>query len=603
MKRSRSAVMARVCPVLVVLFGGLGGHALAGEAADLRRDARAIEDRFIDVIQRVEPAVVAVFRPGPAGQGQGGAGSGVLIDPEGFALTNYHVVGQLREVRCGLPDGRIYPARVVGRDPTGDIALLKLSGQSAFPFVPLGDSNDLAIGEWAIAMGNPFNLATDFKPTVTLGIISGLNRYLAGREDNTLIYTNSIQVDTPINPGNSGGPLFNAVGELIGINGRIAGRPTRGRVNVGTGFAISINQIKRFLPALREGRDVYHAQLGVKVDADQEGGAVTVTEVLPDSAALEAGLKVGDVILLFDGQPVLSRQHLTNMIGVLPAGTDVVIRIARGGKEHNLDVELGGLPAGSGVLAGRGQGKAVVESAPPAMPQDPTTVEAILQAYVAARGGADAIGAIKATKTLATAVIHGQRRVEADVMVYEKRPNKVRTELVTQTSRTVRSGNETRTVTQTIKEVRGYDGVEGWVQRPPAPAAAMPGNDREEIRQGFVEDLILNHGARPKGVTLTYLGESTIGETPVHVVHAKGDSLGTRWWFFDRDAHLLVRIRHRALTSGLWRIEDLSDYRPVEGVQMPFRFETYTGGRLSSEVTVKTITVAPDLEEALFKAP
>src|SRR5262245_49379582 len=241
--------VAILCLVSVTVWPG--ASALAVDQAVL--DA---QQQRIEVIQRAAPSVVAIFSPG----GQGG-GSGVLISADGYAVTNFHVVeGMDGFMKCGLNDRRIYDAVVVGIDPTGDLAVIKLLGREDFPAATFGDSDQIRIGDGSYAMGNPFLLATDFQPTVTYGMVSGVHRYQypAGT---FLEYTDCLQVDTSINPGNSGGPLFNEQGELIGINGRIS-IEKRGRVNSGVGYAISINQIKNFLGHLRVG-----------LDADQIGRA------------------------------------------------------------------------------------------------------------------------------------------------------------------------------------------------------------------------------------------------------------------------------------------------------------------------------------------
>lgn len=582
---------ARTIFALVVLFSAA---AAASEGQGYRRRALELQRRLIAVIERVKPAVVAVFRRRAFGAG---TGSGVIIDPKGYALTNYHVVGQALEVRCGLPDGRIYPARVVGRDPTGDIALLRLRGRSSFPFVTLGDSDRLRPGQWVIAMGNPFNLSTDFQPTVTLGIVSGLNRYLRGRGDNTLIYTDAIQIDAPINPGNSGGPLFNSAGELVGINGRIAGRPTRGRVNVGAGFAISINQIKRFLPMLRAGHDVYHARLGVRVAEREEGApGLRVVEVLPDSAAQLAGIQPGDIILRFNGQAVHSRHHLLNMIGVLPAGTGARLTIERAGKVRELAVELGGLPAGWGVAAGPGRGKPIVPAGPVQPVADPAlTAEAVLARHLAARGGARAAANLPPTRSVAKLTLFGPRTVSARVTLFFKPPDKYRLELVAET----RLGRRKRTV----REVRGFDGRTGWVKRQNAPTLAMPGSEVEELHRDILARRILLEGLREPQLTLRLLGQTTIGEHRVYVVLAESPRLGQRWWYFDRSSYLLLRTRYRLPVNGLWFAEDLSDYRTVAGFKMPFRTRQYRGGRMVAEVVVESVKVEKGLKDSFFAAP
>ena len=172
-------------------------------------------------------------------------------------------------MKCGMADGKLYDAVVVGLDPTGDVALIKLFGRDDFPAAELGDSDQVRVGDWVFAMGNPFLLATDFQPTVTYGIISGVHRYQF--PPGTLLeYADCLQTDASINPGNSGGPLFDAEGRLIGINGR-GSFEKRGRVNVGVGYAISINQIKNFLGCLRSGRIVDHATLGARVGLRRRG--------------------------------------------------------------------------------------------------------------------------------------------------------------------------------------------------------------------------------------------------------------------------------------------------------------------------------------------
>src|SRR5436309_2360369 len=258
----------------------------------------ASEKERVAVVQKVKPSVVAVFARG----GQGG-GTGVLISDDGYALTNFHVVQPTGPtMQCGLPDGVLYDAVLVGLDKVGDVALIKLlpkkEGQK-FPFAVLGDSDKVRAGQWSLAMGNPFLLATDFTPTVTYGLVSGIHRYQypAGT---LLEYTDCIQIDTSINPGNSGGPLFNMDGELIGINGR-GSFEKRGRVNSGVGYAISINQIKNFMGHLRAGLEPDHATLGARVEEKTEEGANTQMMVkgMIASDASRRGLEPGDQMVSF----------------------------------------------------------------------------------------------------------------------------------------------------------------------------------------------------------------------------------------------------------------------------------------------------------------
>ena len=202
-------------------------------------------------------------------------------------------------MKCGLPDGMLYDAVLVGLDKVGDVALIKLLPKKAgdkFPFAKLGDSDKVQAGDWSLAMGNPFLLATDFTPTVTFGLVSGVHRYQypAGT---LLEYTDCIQIDTSINPGNSGGPLFNMDGELIGINGR-GSFEKRGRVNSGVGYAISINQIKNFLGQLqgRPGHRPRHArrQRGERDGRRRRCRKIVVKAIIDDRDARRRGLDVGD---------------------------------------------------------------------------------------------------------------------------------------------------------------------------------------------------------------------------------------------------------------------------------------------------------------------
>jgi serine protease Do len=274
--------------------------------------ARADRER-VEVVARVAQTVVAIF--GPTG---GGGGSGVLISPDGFALSNYHVTSACGTfMKCGLANGELYDAVIVGIDPTGDVALLKLVGRDDFPVATFGDSDRVAVGDWVFAMGNPFLLATDFTPTVTYGIVSGTHRYQypAGT---FLEYTDCIQVDASINPGNSGGPLFSASGELIGINGR-GSFEKRGRVNSGAGYAISINQIRHFLDHLHSGRIVDHATLGAVVST-RDDGTVVVDQILEESEVYRRGLREGDEIIGFAGRSIGSVNQFKNILGIYPTG-------------------------------------------------------------------------------------------------------------------------------------------------------------------------------------------------------------------------------------------------------------------------------------------
>ena len=282
-------------------------------------DVVKAEKERLAVVAKVRPAVVAVCP-----FGGGGHGSGVIIDPEGYALTNFHVTADVSPVMsAGLADGILYDAVLVGQDKIGDVALIKLVPKkegTPFPFVALGDSDKVQAGDWSLAMGNPFGLSTDFTPTVTYGLVSGVNRYQPPGGGGTLEYTDCIQIDTSINPGNSGGPLFNMKGELIGINGR-GSFDKRGRVNSGVGYAISINQIKNFLGHFKAGMDTDHATLGATVETENEDGSLSEMKfgtILEEADVFRRGVKPGDKLISFAGRPMTSTNQYKNILGIFP---------------------------------------------------------------------------------------------------------------------------------------------------------------------------------------------------------------------------------------------------------------------------------------------
>lgn len=313
------------------------GPQRAGAApVEIPAAVREAEARRVEVMKSVAPSVVAIFAAGGAG-----GGSGVLVEADGFAVTNFHVVqGQGGFMKCGLNDGKIYDAVLVGIDPTGDVALIQLLGRKDFPTARIGNSDDVRIGDSTFAMGNPFLLATDFQPTVTYGMVSGIHRYQFP-SGTFLEYTDCIQVDASINPGNSGGPLFNMQGELIGINGRISVEK-RGRVNVGAGYAISINQVMYFMDHLKSGRVVDHATLGATVAATAEG-TVVIDRILDSSEAYRRGLRRDDEIVTFAGRPIRSVNQFKNILGIYPKGWIVPIVYRREGTRHEIQVRLTGL--------------------------------------------------------------------------------------------------------------------------------------------------------------------------------------------------------------------------------------------------------------------
>lgn len=296
----------------------------------------AAQQQRIKAMQKAAEATVAIF-----GLDGGGGGSGVLITRDGYALTNYHVSSACGDhMRCGLNDGRVYDAVIVGVDATGDVSLIKLLGRSDFPLAPLADSETVRVGQWVFAAGNPFVLASNLQPTVTLGIVSGVHRYQypAGT---LLEYADCIQTDAAINPGNSGGPLFNFDSEVIGINGRCSFEK-RGRVNVGVGYAISANQIRQFLGMLRSGRLVDHATMAATVSTD-DTGKVLISNILNSSDAYRRGLRYGDEVLTFADRPVTTTNHFKNILGTMPKDWRVPVSYRRGGVTQSTLVRLAGV--------------------------------------------------------------------------------------------------------------------------------------------------------------------------------------------------------------------------------------------------------------------
>lgn len=321
----------------------------------------AAEKARIETIERISQPTIAIF----SADGNGG-GSGVIISADGYALTNFHVAAPTGPaMKVGLSDGRFVDAVLVGLDPGGDVALIKLLGSNTFPTAELGDSDTCRVGEWVYVVGNPFLLADDFKPTVTYGILSGVHRYQF--PSGTLLeYADCLQTDAAINPGNSGGPMFDAAGKLIGINGR-GSFEKRGRVNVGVGYAISINQIKRFVGLLKSGRFIDHASLGATVSTDSDR-RVVVDDILENSDAFRRGLRYGDEVIRFAGREIGSANAFKNALGTFPSGWRVPLTYRRDGKEFDIRVRLGSVHR-QGELEAMLQGEQEDEQLPPDHPK------------------------------------------------------------------------------------------------------------------------------------------------------------------------------------------------------------------------------------------
>ena len=245
----------------------------------------------------------------------------------------------LAERKCwgGLGYGELYELEVLGIDPTGDVAMFRLHAPGRLPFSTLGDSDNVRVGDTVLAMGNPFMLSDDHRPSVSMGIVSGVHRYQWGTGGN-LTYSDCIQTDAAINPGNSGGPLFNLDGEVIGINGRISVN-TRGRYNVGFGYAISSNQIQRFIPALRAGLVAQHGTLDATVRSDDHR-AVALERLASGSPLLKAGLRHKDRLVSFDGAPLQSPNDYVSLLGTYPEDWPIPLEVERDGTPWTTIVRL-----------------------------------------------------------------------------------------------------------------------------------------------------------------------------------------------------------------------------------------------------------------------
>jgi serine protease Do len=264
-----------------------------------------------------------------------GAGSGVIIDGDGTILTNNHVVDRAQEITVTLSDKREYKARVIGRDPKTDLAVIRIEGKGRFQAAKLGDSEALRVGEWVLAVGNPFGLTN----TVTCGIVSAKGRIIGAGP-----YDDFIQTDAPINPGNSGGPLFNMSGEVVGIATAIIPN------GQGIGFAIPVNTAKTLLPQLVAKGSVTRGYLGVNIQNITDDLAVSlnlkskkgalVSEVVQGSPAEKAGVKRGDVIVACDRKEVADSHEMAALVATLPVGKQVPLRVIRDGKETTLNVKI-----------------------------------------------------------------------------------------------------------------------------------------------------------------------------------------------------------------------------------------------------------------------
>jgi len=337
------AVASLVCSLL--LLGPSPGF--AKELPGLKA-LTEFQDVFVDIAEHVKPAVVNISTGGtPAAPRPGGerfrqrpdspsSGSGVIIDKEGYIVTNNHVVGDAAEVEVRLLDKRKFTGKVVGRDPDTDLAVVKIISKTPLPTVPMGDSSQVKVGQWVVAVGNPFGLES----TLTVGVVSALKR----ENVNLSRYEEFIQTDASINPGNSGGPLFNIRGEIIGINTAII------NFAQGIGFAIPSKMVQEVVPQLIAKGKVSRGWLGVGIQAVTEDLAsqfhlereegVLVNEVFEGEPAQKAGIQAGDIILSVDNAAVDTPTSLAKAVAGLTPGKPAVLKILRNGEPRQISVLL-----------------------------------------------------------------------------------------------------------------------------------------------------------------------------------------------------------------------------------------------------------------------
>lgn len=317
--------------------------------AAVARVAPAVVTVQTEAVERVPADFLEQFFGGASGErAVAGLGSGFIVRADGYVVTNAHVIAGATRVAVALRDGTTYPARIVGSDPANDLAVLKVSA-SGLPVAPLGDSGTLIIGEWAIAIGNPYGFVlANTEPSVTVGVVSGIGRNLTAPPSGGGVYVDMIQTDAAVNPGNSGGPLVNAAGEVIGVNSSIY-TPSGG--SVGLAFSIPMNRARRVAEDLIANGTVRRPWIGVKpaVLRERTAGAapapgVLVASVAPGSPAAAAGIRPGDRIVQSRSRPIRNVFDWEAELLELRVGETVPLVLRRDGSTRTVNVRVADLP-------------------------------------------------------------------------------------------------------------------------------------------------------------------------------------------------------------------------------------------------------------------
>ena len=353
--------------VLTDLLHGVEGKDASGSDRRVPFGREEVQLSFAPLVKQTAPAVVNVYASQTAKvrspfdgdpffeeffgrsqpRAQSSLGSGVLVDPSGIVVTNFHVIKDADEVKVAMSDGREFTSKVLLKDETLDLAVLKIESDKPFPVIAIGDSDALQVGDLVLAIGNPFGVGQ----TTTSGIVSALARSHIGISDSGFF----IQTDAAINPGNSGGGLINMAGQLVGINTAIY---SRSGGSIGIGFAIPSNMVRAFVEAAKSGRDFFERpyigasfdqvtpQIAESLGMDAPHGAI-VTAVEPEGPSDKAGLKPGDIVLAFNGTPIESVDALGYRLATQPIGAQAQLKVLSKSEERDIDITLERAPEGA----------------------------------------------------------------------------------------------------------------------------------------------------------------------------------------------------------------------------------------------------------------